>query len=249
MITYKTEEELKLIARGGQILHKTFNETLSAIKSGVTTAYIDNLAESLIRAEGAEPGFQRVADYQWTTCICINNQVVHTPPSSRIIRYGDIVTLDMGVFYKGFNTDKATTIPVGSVSQEVVTFLSEGKKALQNAIKQAKAGKRIGNISQSIGKDIQKAGYWVIRNLTGHGVGKALHEDPFIPGYLQGKAMRTPEIKPGMALAIEVIYAQSRTDITEEDGLEWSLVTENGSLSAMFEETVGVFNNKTLILT
>lgn len=249
MITYKTAEELTVMAEGGRILRETLNETRAFIKPGVTTREIDDVAESLIRKAGAEPAFQRVEDYQWTTCICINDQVVHTPPSERKIKEGDIVTLDMGVFYKGFNTDKADTIAVGQTTPEVKKFLETGRNALNKALKQAKQGNYIGNISQSIGTDITEAGYWVIRNLTGHGVGKILHEDPLIPGVLSEKLKHTPKIEAGMALAIEVIYAESKTDFTEEEGDGWSLVTKNGSLAAMFEETVGVFENKTSILT
>lgn len=240
---------MEIMRQGGQILHDVFEETIKIVNPGVTTEQIDKLAEKLIRKKGAEPAFQRVSGYRWTTCICINEQVVHTPPSGRKLQNGDIVTIDMGVFYKGFNTDKADTMVVGKTTDDKEAFLAVGKKTLHKALQQVKTRNRIGNISKVIQENIMQAGYYVIRDLTGHGIGPNLHEDPFVPGVLTGSITHTAEIRPGMALAIEIIYAQKKTDIIEEKKESWSLITKNGSIAACFEETVAIYENKASILT
>lgn len=249
MIIYKTEKELKAMEECGKILRDAFKKTLSTVKPGISTLQIDQTAEKLIHEAGATPAFKRVSGYSWSTCICINSQVVHTPPSKTILRNGDAVTVDMGVFYKGFNTDKADTVIVGEGDKKIKTFLQVGRDALKKALEAVRVGNRIGHISEVIQDEVERGGYYVIRDLTGHGVGTSLHEEPFIPGVLRGSVEKTPKIKPGMALAVEVIYAQSKTGIMEEKGATWSLTTVNGSMAACFEETIGVFENKTSILT
>jgi methionyl aminopeptidase len=143
MIEYKTDAELEIMAEGGKILREVFEKTLRSVEVGMTTEHIDIMADKLIHEAGAEPAFKRVKGYSWTTCICINEQVVHTPPSKRTLKNGDIVTIDMGVFYKGFNTDKADTIIVGNTTPELELFLKKGRQTLTSALQKARVGNRI----------------------------------------------------------------------------------------------------------
>lgn len=248
----KSEKEIKIMKEGGKRLRKIASFLIKLIKPGIKTQEIDYLAEKLIKKFGGYPSFKMVSGYHWSTCISVNEQIVHTPPSSRTIKEGDLVTLDMGMYYQGYHTDWATTVIVGKIfDQSIKKFLETGKSALKKAILKAKAGNRLGEICLTIQEEIEKKNhYFVIRELTGHGVGKKLHEDPFIPGYLDKPIEKTPVIKAGMTLAVEVIYSQKPTAIKYEDkNNHWSLVTENGCLSACFEHTIAVLKNRTLILT
>ena len=190
MIKIKTKEEIEIMAKSGKILAETLFTVLKEVKPGVSELEIDALAEKLIREKGGEAGFQKVPGYIHTTCISTNDVVVHGIPKNYRFQEGDVVGVDCGVFYKGFHTDMAETIRVrSSASQikkdEIDKFLSIGKKALEAGINQAKAGNHIGDISKAI-QDIVEVqnGYSVVRSLVGHGVGRELHEDPEVPGYL-----------------------------------------------------------------
>jgi methionyl aminopeptidase len=251
MIQYKTDEEIEIMRESGRKLHAAVGKLLPQVEVGMSTKDIDDLAEKLIIEEGAEPSFKRVKDYSWTTCVPINEQVVHTPPSSkRILKNGDVLTIDVGAYYKGFHSDYATTFAVGTTNDEKVkTFLDVGRQALVNAIAQAKAGNRLGDISQSIEQDIYPAGYHVMEQLTGHGIGRELHEDPFVPGFLAKPVEKTLKIKPGLVIAIEVIYSMGTEEIAHEDGEDWSIITADRSLSACFEHTVAITDKNTFILT
>ena len=248
MIHYKTDEEIAIMREGGTKLQQVFAKIEKELKPGLTTREVDELAEKTILSLGGTPSFKKVSNYKDSICISINDQVVHTPPSAQIIQVGDVVTVDIGMFYKGFNTDKAETYIIGTVEPEVETFLHVGKIALQKAIEQAIVGNYIGDISSTIQKIVEGGGYQIVRELTGHGVGRILHEQPAIPGFLKGKRKKTVPIKPGMTIAIEVIYAQSTGEIDYENGQEWSLVTRDGSLAACFEHTIAVLQRSTLIL-
>lgn len=250
MIHIKTAEEIEKMKEGGLILRKTVDELLTKITSGITTEQIDKEAEYLIRKQGAAPSFKEVKGYHWTTCLSINEQVVHTPPSKRIVKNGDVLTVDIGVYYKGYHTDWATTIVVGeSKNKEIKKFLEIGKSTLKKAIVQAKAGKHIGDISETIEKEIYGHGYFILKELTGHGIGKDLHEEPYVPGYLNKPVEKTPLIKAGMALAIEIIYSLGTEKIAYEEGEDWSIMTADRSMSACFEQTIAVTDNNSFILT
>lgn len=250
MIQYKTKAEIEIMQEGGAKLVQVFDLVGSKLKTGMTTREVDNIAEREITRLGGTPSFKKVSGYHDTICISINDQVVHTPPSDKVINDGDIVTVDIGFFYKGFNTDKAITYFIGKSSDcDTTKFLNAGKKALQKAIEVAVCGNYIGDISATIGTIIEEEeGYHIVRELTGHGVGKILHEDPAIPGFLNSKRKRTSPIKPGMTLAIEVIYAKGTSKFVNEKGNNWSLVTSDGSVSACFEHTIAVLEHSTLIL-
>lgn len=250
MIDLKSNEEIEIMKEGGKKLKKVVEELLPLIEVNVTTEEIDKEAEKLIRKYDGYPSFKTVKNYRWSTCLPVNEQVVHTPPSKRKLKSGDILTLDIGMLYKGFHTDFATTIIVGNEDdKEKKYFLSVGEKALYSAIKQARAGEKLGKISAAIEKEIYSAGFRVIKELTGHGIGSNLHEDPYVFGYQYQPIEKTPLIKPGLTLAIEVIYSQSTEKIAYENGNSWSIITSDGSLSACFEHTVAITENETFILT
>lgn len=250
MINLKSPEEIKIMQLGGQKLRRVVKNLRQKIVPGVTTQAIDQEAERLIKLEGGSPSFKKVPNYYWSTCLCINNEVVHTPPSKRQLRLGDYFTIDIGMYYQGFHTDYADSFIIGEKGEKKRDhFLDVGKKTLSKAIQQVKPGNRIGKISETIAKEIYGQGYFVLKDLTGHGVGRKLHEDPFIFGYLDRPIEKTPVIKPGLVIAIEVIYSQGTEKIAYEKGNQWSIVTADGSLSACFEHTVAVLGKNSFILT
>ncbi len=252
MITYKSPEEIAIMKKCGEILRDAMRHVVGLVKPGITTLSLDTAAREFIKAHGAESSFTKVEGYKWTTCMPVNEQVVHTPPSSKtVLKNGDVLTIDMGVYLKGYHTDHAVTVVVGgNASKEISDFLEAGKTALKNAIAQAKIGNRIGHISDAMGSVIADAGYTVMRQLTGHGVGKELHEDPFIPGFLDRPVEKTIKLKPGMTLALEIIYSMGKSsEIAYENGNDWSIITADKSISACFEHTVALTSENTLVLT
>lgn len=250
MITYKTDAEIEIMKQGGIKLKEVMRQLVPHIKAGITTNELNKLAEDLIREQGADISFNKVEGYKWAVCVPINEQVVHTPPTKRVLKDGDVLTVDIGAFFKGFHTDHAITVVVGGkATPEIETFLQVGKDALQLAIEQAHVGNRIGHISEAIEKKVVGAGYTIMRQLTGHGVGRDLHEDPFIPGFLSKSVEKTMKLKPGMVLALEVIYSMGSGEIAYEKDQEWSIITEDKSMSACFEHTVAITDKNTLVLT
>lgn len=253
----KTKEEIKLIKEGGKILSGILVKLLKIVKPGVYTKEIDLFATELIKESGGFPSFKTVKGYKWSTCICVNDEVVHGIPDDRL-KDGDIVCIDVGLLYKGFHTDTAWTVIARDQESkrtrdqkdlEIEKFLRVGEETLYKAIAQAKTGNRIGHISKVIEEGVEGNGYFVVKSLVGHGVGKTLHESPQIPGFIDGKVENTMLIKPGMTLAIEVIYAQGTGEIEYKNDDGWTIVTKDGSLSAVFEHTVLVTDNKPLALT
>ncbi|QQG44704.1 MAG: type I methionyl aminopeptidase [Candidatus Roizmanbacteria bacterium] len=250
MIHLKTKEELEIMKQGGDILKSVVSQVIPNIKPGIKTEDIDNEAERLIKKQGALPSFKEVEGYYWTTCLPINEQIVHTPPSKRILKEGDVLSIDIGVYYKGYHTDWATTLIVGQKKDEKhKKFLEVGKSTLKKAIEKAKIGRHLGEISALIQKEIEGNGYFVVKELTGHGIGCKLHEEPYIPGFLDKSVKQTPIMKSGLTMAIEVIYSEGTEEMIYEPGENWSIVTKDGSISACFESTVALSDKKTFILT
>lgn len=248
MIHLKTPEEIEIMREGGKRLMAVVTELVPMIKEGVTTKEIDNKAEELLIKNGTTPSFKRVKGYKWSTCLPINEQIVHTPPSERVIKSGDVVTLDIGAFYKGFHTDYADTVLVGEGDDKKKKFLEVGQRTLEKALQKAILDNHIGDISQVIQEEIYGNGYKILRELTGHGVGKELHEDPFVPGYLDRPVEKTYKMPKGLVIAIEIIYSVSSERIGYEDD-NWSIITSDRSLSACFEKTVAIIDKNTCILT
>jgi methionyl aminopeptidase len=259
MIDYKTPEQIEIMKHGGRILSDVLWKVMKAAKPGVSELELDKLAEKLIIEQGGEPGFKKVPGYHHTICASTNDVVVHGIPGSYVLKEGDVVGVDCGVFYKGFHTDMSETIRVSEVKSQkskvkspqddVDKFLANGKRALEAGIKAAKLGNRIGNISKAI-QDIveKKGGYAVVRSLIGHGVGRELHEDPEVPGYLARPIERTPLLKEGMTIAVEVIYNMGGQEVViDHDG--WTIRTEDGNMSGVFERTIAITKQGTVLLT
>ena len=250
MITYKTDEEVEIMRVGGEKLKAVMKQLVPQIRAGMTTNDINIFAEKYIREQGADISFNKVEGYKWAICVPINEQVVHTPPTKRILKNGDVLKIDIGVYYKGFHTDHGITMVVGDkTTPEIERFLRTGREALTLAIQQAHVGNRIGHISEAIEKKITGAGYTIMKQLTGHGVGRELHEDPYIPGYVTKSIEKTAQLKPGMVLALEIIYSMGSGDIAYEKGQEWSIITKDKSMSACFEHTIAITDKNTLVLT
>jgi methionyl aminopeptidase len=248
MISIKSDSEIKIMAEGGAKLGRVKNALAAAVKEGVTAADIEALAVKLIKEEGAEISFNKVPGYHWATCINVNDGLVHgIPVSSLIFKKGDIVKIDVGVYFKGFHSD--TSISVGiDLSPENRRFLNTGRETLDKAIKQARAGNHIFDISKAIEDSIEGAGYTTIKALVGHGVGRELHEDPQIPCFVPGRIEDSPLIKKNMVLAIEVMYAMESDKVEQlEDG--WTIAMRDGKISGLFEDTVAVTDNGPKVLT
>ncbi len=250
MTNLKTTEEIEIMKEGGRRLRIVVRELMQHVSVGMETREIDRQAEELIIKQGGEPSFKKVPGYRWTTCLPINEQVVHTPPSSRILKVGDVLTIDIGMYYKGFHTDYADTIIVGQgTDKKINRFLEAGKKALYKAIDQARVGQRLGHISQVIEKEIYGNGYKILKDLTGHGIGRNLHEDPYVLGFLDKPVEKTIPIRSGLVIAVEVIYSMGAEKFNHETGEEWSVITSDKSLSACFEHTVAITDKETMVLT
>jgi methionyl aminopeptidase len=247
-IQIKTTKEIETMAEGGRRLAEVREKLKDAVKIGESAAYIDELAEKLIKKLGGEPSFKKVANYFWTTCININEGVVHGIPHKELIfKKGDLVSVDVGIFYKGFHTDTSFSIGLGT-GKAVDKILQVGKDSLANAISKAKPGGRVFDISNAMENTLKKAKLNPIKALVGHGVGRSLHEDPQIPCFVHDKRDNTPILVEGMVLAIEVMYTPGNGEIIkEEDG--WTISTQDGKISALFEETVAITKRGPRILT
>lgn len=247
-ITIKTPEEMAVMAEGGKILAYVRDELFKIVAPGVTAWDVEMAADRLIKEKGAFPSFKKVQGYSWATCINVNTGVVHgIPRKETVFEDGDVVSVDVGVFYKGFHTDTAVTKYLGK-DPKIVKFLETGRRALNNAIKQAKAGNTIGDIAKAYQDTLNRASLNPVRSLTGHGVGKNLHEDPYIPCFTSNSASERVKIVPGMTLALEVMYTFGSGDLTlDNDG--WTLRTKDAKLAALFEETVAIGVTGTSILT
>lgn len=250
MIHIKSNEEVNKMRHGGHILSEVLHEVVSFAKVGVTELELDALAERLIKEKGGEPGFKRVKGYHYTICASTNDVVVHGIPTHYAYKEGDIAGIDCGVYYQGFHTDMAETILVSTQNSEKGKFLDTGKRALDAAIKQAKSGNRIGHISKTIQDIVEKeSGYSIVRSLVGHGVGRQLHEEPEVPGFLQDPIEKTPVLKPGMTIAIEVIYNMGGKEVIYKGNDDWTISTKDESISGVFERTVLIADAGPEILT
>lgn len=246
--TLTSKDKIADMTKGGAILAHIRNQVAQAIRPGVSSRQLDELAENLIGKFGGEPSFKMVEGYNFATCININEGVVHGIPKDIKINKGDLVTVDIGIIYQGFHTDTATTLVAGATNKKNLYFLKAGKKALKNAIQAAKVGNRVEDISREIQKTIEKSGFSCISSLTGHGIGKNLHEEPPIPCVIIKEKGKSPKLEKGQTLAIEVIYAQGSPQLNlEDDG--WTLITSDGKNTAVFEETVLVTAKVPVILT
>ena len=245
MISIKSNEEIKLLKIAGSIVHDTRNYLLSFIKEGVTTKELDKLAEKYIKDRGAIPSFKGYLGYPASICTSINEEVAHGLPSKRKLRNGDIITIDIGVCYHGYHVDSAWTYPVGNVSANRMNIMKYTKEALFKALEVIKPGNHINDIGKAIYEVSQQHDLSVIKTLSGHGIGKELHEEPDILNYINDS---NEEIKEGMVLAIEPAFAIGRGDVETIDD-NWTIETVDNSGTAHYEHTVLVTSDGYEILT
>lgn len=254
MINIYTPDEIQKIALSGAITSMAVNELIRLAVPGVSTLELDAAAEKVIRSQGGEPSFMMEPGYKFTTCMQVNDMVVHGIPTTYQLAAGDRLGIDVGAFLNGFHSDASWSIIVGddgkaSELAPLRDFLKTGEKALREAISLCCPGNRIGHISQKIQQIVEGGGYACVKQLVGHGVGYKLHEDPEVPCYLRGKIENTPEIKPGMVLAIEIIYNMGESALVYANDDGWTIVTKDGAPSGLFEKTVAITTNGPQILT
>lgn len=246
MINIKTTDELDKMREGGKIAARILKKTAEMVRPGITTKDLDDITAREINKAGAKASFLGHAGYPASICTSVNSEVVHGIPSNRILREGDIFGIDLGILFKGFHTDTALTVPVGKIDYAKKELIKITKKSLDEGISIIKPGLHLGDIQHRIGKIIEGAGYSVIRDLAGHGIGRDLQENPSIPNF--GRQNSGPVLKEGMVLAIEPMVAAGDWHVKIlKDG--WTVATLDGSLSAHFEHTVTVTKNGFEILT
>ncbi len=249
MIEIKTPEQLKIMAEGGHVLAQVRQQLMAAAVPGITTLELEDLSEQLIASFGATSNFKGQYDYPYTILTSVNEQVIHGKPNKRVLRAGDLLSIDVGLLWKNWHLDTTGTLIVGgkeSANKEVRVFAAKGYKILDAAIAQAKIGNRVGDISAAMQQGIESAGYSAVREYVGHGLGSELHMDPMVPCY--GKPGTGPELKQGMTLAIEVMMNAGGPYVrTLKDG--WTVVTKDGSISGQFEHTVAITSSGPKVLT
>ena len=235
-VTIKSQHEIELMREAGKILAKTHDELAKAIKPGMTTLQIDKIGEEIIRSYGCIPSFLNYEGYPASICVSVNDEVVHGIPSKdRILVDGDIVSLDAGVIYKGYHSDAARTVAVGEIGEEAKKLIEVTKQSFFEGIKFAKEGYHLHDISNAIGDYCESRGYGVVRDLVGHGIGSHLHEDPEIPNFRQKR--RGIKLQAGMTLAVEPMINIGTSEVSWLDD-DWTVVTDDGSLSAHYENTI-----------
>ena len=246
MINLKTDHEIEMMARAGRALASVVDELKAACRQGVRTIELDRLAERRIRAAGARPGFLGYHGYPNAICVSINDEAVHGIPGRRRIEDGDIVSLDLGLVLDGFWADMGCTVAVGKVDPEARRLIRVTEECLEVAIQHAQPGGRLGDISAAVQGHAEQAGFSVIRQFVGHGIGRQMHEDPQLPNF--GVRGSGPELKPGMTLAIEpMVNAGTHEVYMKPDG--WTICTADGALSAYFEHTVAITEKGPVVLT
>ena len=247
MIILKTSQELSRMREAGRIAGGALAAGMEACKPGVTTMDVNRAVHQFITSHGAKPSFLGYGGFPASACVSVNNEVIHGIPSKqRILREGDIVSIDVGAFYKGYHGDTAATVGVGSVSAEAQQLMDVTARCLELGIAQAIRGNRIGDIGAAVQQHAESFGYGVVREFIGHGVGAQLHEDPEVPNY--GRAGRGPRLAPGMTIAIEPMINLVGEDVeVQPDG--WTVLTASGSLSAHFEHTIAITDNGPGVLT
>lgn len=246
MVILKLPDEIEKLRASNLIVAEILQEVREKVRPGVTTRELDNLCEQLSRKRRVKPAFKGYRGYPFALCTSVNGEVVHGMPSERPLVTGDIVSLDFGVNYQGYFGDAAITVPVGSVSPAAQRLMKVTEEGLYDAIRQAVPGNRLGDVSAAVQERVESAGFSVVREFVGHGIGRSLHEDPQIPNY--GVRGRGIELKAGMVLAIEPMVNEGSYEVKVlQDG--WTVITEDGKLSAHFEHSVAITENGPDILS
>lgn len=246
-ISIKSEREIELMRESCKILAEVFRQVEQAIRPGMSTAELDAYGEKLIRSHGCIPNFLHYNGYPASLCISVNDEVVHgIPRKDRFLQEGDIVSVDAGLIHKGYHSDMARTFAVGEISEEAKALIERTRQSFFDGIKMAKAGNHLYDISNAIDASIKPYGYGIVRDLVGHGIGSSLHEDPQIPNFAQHR--RGPKLQAGMTLAVEPMINMGRADVEWLDD-DWTVVSEDGSLSAHYENTILITDGEPEILT
>lgn len=246
-VSIKSGREIELMREAGRILAHVHDELGKMLKPGISTMDIDRAGERMIRSFGCIPSFKNYNGYPASICVSVNDEVVHGIPNKhRILRDGDIVSLDAGVIYNGYHSDAARTHAIGQISPEAQQLIRVTRECFFEGIKYARAGNHLNDISSAIQAYAEHFGYGVVRDLVGHGVGKALHEDPEVPNFAQRR--KGIRLLPGMTLAIEPMINMGRGDVVWEDD-NWTVVTDDGSLSAHYENTILITEGEPEILS
>ena len=247
MVSIKSQNEIALMREAGRLLAKTHEELKNAIRPGMSTLEVDKLGEKIIRGFGCIPSFLNYNGFPASICVSVNDEVVHgIPCKERLLMEGDIVSLDAGLIYKGYHADAARTYGVGQISAEAQKLIDVTKQSFFEGIKMAKDGNHLHDISNAIAEYCESFGYGVVRDLVGHGIGKNLHEDPQIPNFRQRR--RGIKLQKGMTLAIEPMINQGTYEVAWLDD-DWTVVTDDGSLSAHYENTILITDGEPEILT
>ncbi len=246
MISIKTPQEIVIMTEAGRILAKIMKQLMARVEPGITTRELDKVAEDLILSYGAKPAFKGHEGYPTALCASVNQVIVHGVPSLYKLKQGDILSLDLGLIWKGYFADMAITVPIGKVELEVLRMIRVTKKALKRGIKKARPGNTFGDIGNTIQRYVESQGFNVVRELCGHGIGKELHEDPQILNY--GKRHTGPKIKSGMVFCLEPMVTVGDWKIKKSKD-HYGFETADGSLSAHFEHQMVITQNGAKILT
>lgn len=247
MIIIKTDNEIEYMRQAGKIVGDTLLKLEEAVKPGITTAELDRIAEEYIVKQGAKPSFKGYCGFPASICASVNEEVVHGIPSNKIVlQEGDIISIDCGAMLNGYHGDAARTFPVGRISEEAKRLIEVTKESFFKGVKNAVIGNKLTDISAEVQKYAESFGYSLVRDYVGHGIGKDMHEDPEVPNF--GRPGRGPGLCKGMVLAIEPMVNMGKYHVKVEPN-NWTVVTEDGSLSAHYENTVAILENGPEILT
>jgi methionyl aminopeptidase len=246
MIILKSPEEVGKIHRAGRIVAEVLKELRERVRPGMTTLELDRMAEEGIGKRGGQPAFKGYKGFPATLCTSVNEEIVHGIPSQRALQEGDIIGLDLGAIVEGYFGDAAITVAVGAIQPEVQRLVQVTKESLYRGIEKMKVGNRLSDVSHAVQKHVEAAGYSVVKDFVGHGIGQALHEEPQLPNF--GKPGQGPRLRSGMVLAIEPMVNMGKDGVRVLDD-HWTAVTEDGSLSAHFEHTVAITEEGPVILT
>ncbi|NLW45496.1 MAG: type I methionyl aminopeptidase [Syntrophomonadaceae bacterium] len=246
MIIIKSKKELECMRQAGLIVADTLERLAGLVKPGITTATLDRFAEDYLAKRGAKPAFKGYKGFPASICASVNQEVVHGIPGKRRLKEGDIISIDLGAIVDGWYGDAAITVPVGEVDPEIMRLLKVTEESLYLGIEAARPGVRLGVVSNTIQKHVEKAGFSVVRQYVGHGIGRQMHEDPPVPNF--GRPDRGPLLEEGMTIAIEpMVNAGGYEVVVAPDN--WTVITKDGSFSAHFEHTIAITSNGPEILT
>lgn len=246
MIIIKNDKEIEYMRSAGRLVGETLEKLEEVIKPGITTAELDRIAEEFIIKHNAKPSFKGYQGFPASICTSINDEVVHGIPGKRVLKEGDIISIDCGAILNGYQGDAARTIGVGKISKEAETLIEVTKESFFKGVEKALVGNRLTDISSAIQNYVESFNFSVVRDFVGHGIGRDMHEDPEVPNF--GRPGRGPKLSHGMVLAIEPMVNIGRYDVLIQPN-GWTVVTEDGSLSAHYENTVAILNNGPEILT